>query len=199
MSTFLLYIQRNYAAELSTGQVKFGTQSLLTTSGNIQSAHPLTFGGDPFTVSCWAQYSKAGFLFRALGTTKSFGFKLNDLTNKDIEFYTGTTAANTAQTATGGRTSTGVRLDTNTWCHFEVAYNGAGNLKAFMNGHAYWNLSQTVAREPRRIILGELGGYIDEFRILDGVCEHTAAFTRPSDKYSFDDYPDNTLVLLHFE
>lgn len=193
----------NYAAELSTVQVKFGTQSLLTTSGNIQSAHPLTFGGDPFTVSFWARPTSleaTHYLFRALGTSRSFGFGSNS-TPLGEKFMTGTTSVTTTYKIVGAAASTEIYCTqaTGAWQHYEIDYNGSGNVKAFFNGTLKWNISLTIAREPRRIIFGRLAGCIDECRILDGVCEHTAAFTRPSDKYSFDDYPDNTLVLLHFE
>ena len=189
---------RNYAAALSADQVKFGTQSLLTTSGTIQSAHPLTFGDDPFTVSCWAYLGTAsdtGWIFRAYGTQASFGFyrgKTNNVTDWWIKPYGGTTAL----AALG---STYKSITRNKWYHFELTYNGNGSVKFFLNGALMYTWSKTINREARRIIWGYQAGYIDECRILDGICEHTAAFTRPSDKYSFDDYPDNTLVLLHFE
>lgn len=192
-------------AYLSADEAKFGTRSLCTTGQTLQTAAPITFGGDPFTISLWAKkYNLAGSqtynILRVLGQTRSFGFQLKTSGQPNLDVVYGTNSVSSSyMRLTVNYTATG-------WVNFEFCYDGAGKLycfwngsKATLNGGGDNPLSMTIAREPRRIILGGFAGYVDELRIIDGVCEHTAAFTPPSTGYSLSDYPNNTAALLHFE
>lgn len=177
-------------AALSTAQKKFGTQSLRVTSSTMSnSVSPLYFGGDPFTISCWVypvSPDSGQFIFRALGSSSSFG--IGYISTNNCHLYTGTTAASTKVGAQFG-------MAAGSWKHLEVCYN-SGTVYVFFGGVAISPISFTVGRAVRRIWFGPFDGYIDEFRILDGTCAHTAAFTPPTTAYSVG---STTLSLLHFE
>lgn len=199
----LWVVPTNNKAFITPAGKKFGTRSLSfdSASAQLQTATPLIFGGDPFTISCWAKYSSTGYFFRALGMAFSCGFsfeKVNPSYNF-LRFYTGTTSASAAQIPIGAGAAGLDDQTANVWRHYEIAYNGSKGLYVFVNGSKIWQISKTVDREPRKIIFGGTSGYIDEFRILDGICEHTAKFTVPTTAYKCSDYPDNTLSLMHFE
>lgn len=188
-------------AYLSAADAKFGTKSLCTTGQTLQTAAPITFGGDPFTISFWAKKSTSSTsqtfnVLRALGHARSFGLQIQPY----LDVVYGTTSVSSSYLRIA------VNYPTTSWVNYEFCYDGAGKLYCFWNGSKSTlngggdnPISMTIAREPRRIILGAFAGYFDELRIIDGVCEHTAAFTPPSTGYSLSDYPNNTAALLHFE
>ena len=190
---------------ISPEQPKFGTKSLaLNASSALQTAAPLTFGGDPFTISFWVKATTMGttgathYFFRALGTSNSFGITISGNSPPGVRFCTGTTSLSTEQFNIINKTKI-CTSTTGTWQNYEIGYNGSSNVKVFFNGTLYWNVSLTVDREPRRLMLGGFDGYLDSFRILDGVCAHSAAFSVPTDAYKLSQYPNNTLSLMNFE
>lgn len=182
-------------ASVLPARYKFGSSSLrLYSTANLQTTHSLVFGDDPFTVSFWVYMSSfviSQNIFRALGTKGSFGFV--NSTNSKVNatyFQYGTTSASTKvgslvanYNIVGG------------WKHVEFCYK-SGNLYCFFNGTLEATASKTFTREARRIIFGACNCYIDEFRILDGVCAHTGAFSVPTSPYELT---EKTISLLHFE
>lgn len=180
-------------AKTSTAQKKFGAKSLRCTSEkSVYSSDFLVFGGNPFTINFWF-YNPAVvyemYLFRALGTSMSFGLYWGPSGANWIYFYTGTTSPTT---------NSGIIAKPNTskWHHIEIGYN-SGKLYCFLNGNSFstFPVSITVPREPRRIFFGPFNAYIDEFRIRDGTCAHTANFSVPASAYS---KTADTIALLHF-
>lgn len=184
-------------ASVLPAQYKFGSSALSLNSGkNLQTTHSLVFGDDPFTVSFWVYMSSfviSQNIFRALGTKGSFGFINSSASLKEIWFRIGTTAANSAAGSNPYVASTTL---VGKWVHVEFAYNGSGKLYQFVGGKLIATASKTFNREARRIIFGGFAGYIDEFRILDGVCAHTGAFSVPTSPYELT---EKTISLLHFE
>lgn len=184
-------------AKTSTAQKKFGAKSLgCTSEKSVFSSDYLVFGGDPFTINFWFYYPAVvydKYLFRALGTSRSFGLYWGPSGgNVDvIYFYTGTTSLTTASAGTT------TKPNTSKWNHIEIGYN-SGKLYCFLNGNNFFSIfpaSITVPREPRRIYFGPFNAYIDEFRIRDGTCAHTANFSVPASAYG---KTADTIALLHF-
>lgn len=185
----------NGGARRSSTQKKFGTYSLYVGTSNLYT--DVVFGGQPFTISFWAYFNSVLYdthMFRAIGLNRSFAYYFSPLGSSFYAVYTGTTSPTTHQLSA-------VRPDTKTWHHFELDYNGS-TMYSFCDGAkmtSTYSFSITVPREVRRIYLGSFAGYVDSFRILDGKCLHTAAFTAPSSAYKFESYPDETISLLNFE
>lgn len=181
-------------AQTSTAQKKFGAKSLRCTSEkSVNSSDYLVFGDDPFTISFWF-YNPAvvneKYLFRALGTSRSFGLYWGPSNDNVLSLYTGTTSLTSSSYLAN-------KPNTSKWHHIEIGYN-SGKLYSFLNGKDLYTspLSITVPREPRRIYFGPFNAYIDEFRIRDGTCAHTANFSVPASAYS---KTADTIALLHFE
>ena len=183
----------------STAQKKFGTKSLRCTSEkSVFSSDYIEFGGDPFTINFWlrtdSSIASGAWIFRAIGTKRSFGLKMKDTTT--LQLYYGTTSASTEVTVTGYYRP----LSQATWRHVEIDYK-SGTVYFFVGGDNLYggvarSTSLTVAREARRISFGPAACYIDEFRLVDGRCVHTANFTAPSAAYN---KTADTKALLHFE
>lgn len=191
-------------AFITPAQAKFGTRSLSfdSASATLQTATPLTFGGDPFEITFWLYIGAVlGNFFRALGTTKSFGL------SRELVAGVGEADARSSLFFKSGTTSLSINSSTprwtyganNKWTLIKLEYDGSNSLKIYQNNSLKKTVSITVPREPRRIIFGGCGGYIDEFRILDGIYEHTANCAVPTTAYKCSDYPNNTISLMHFE
>ena len=180
----------NNGATTSTAQGKWGTKSLRCTSKkSVFSQDYIEFGGNPFTIAFWVRLDSSvaenAWIFRAIGTKRSFGIQ-KVTASSNIAFAYGTTSATTQENC-GGYTAA-------TWLHIEIGYSG-GTLYYFLDGSFRGWTSLTVAREARRLYFGPAACYIDEFRLVDGRCFHTSKFTPPTSAYPKT--ADNK-VLLHF-
>lgn len=194
---------------ISDEQSKFGSTSLQlgTSRTTCSTTQTLTFGGDPFTVSFWAYFTgtpSTNPIFRANGVSRSFGLYYKRGSDNSgyssytvfcVDLYSGTTSPASIYKTENLADANAVKVTRNAWHHFELDYNGT-SLRYFYDGTLKRNYTVNIPREGRKIYLGAFGGYIDELRILDGVCEHTAAFTPPTEPYERD---ENTIALLHFE
>ena len=108
-------------ANLSTAQKKFGTSSLRI-DGNSISTVGIEFGGDPFTISFWCRSDSAipsggAYVFRAMGTSRSFCVRASNLSGTAFAYFNfgyGTTAANSTMI-----TNVTTSMRANTWHHLE--------------------------------------------------------------------------------
>ena len=163
-----------------------GGKVLYLEEKNLQTAAPVTFGGDPFTIKFWMRRGSLATnttynVFRALGQTSSFGLQIKTEDTTSIVLLraaTGTTSLTaTPLYLTNTYTSTG-------WRTFEFDYDGAGKMKCLFNGSAskYSGsnpFSLTIAREPRRLFFGAFPGYVDDFELVDnGVVKSALNFER---------------------
>lgn len=180
---------------------KFGGKcAYVAPDNNIATAEPVTFGGDPFTFQFWMYYTQP-FETKVL---MNFGdFRVATYQERAGEYqYAGLIIANSSNAKLAWFVQTyAARINNadsyqNKVVHFEIGYSG-GTMYLFANGTRQGTLARTITRLPRNIKFG--GGqacYIDEFRILDGVCVHTANFTPPTAQYNVT---DKTVALLHFD
>ena len=146
-----------------------GGKVLSLDESNLQTAAPVTFGGDPFTISLWAYINSndSGNVFRALGTTCSFGLVCYKYTTSVVAYcvdlYGGTTSCSKIWST--GRPDNAT--SNKNWNHFELDYDGVGSLKYFLNGNLKRTWSKTIAREPRRLFFGAFASYVDDFELVD--------------------------------
>ncbi len=151
-----------------------GGKVLYLEGKNLQTAAPVTFGGDPFTINFSLRRGSlvSGTtynVFRALGQKSSFGLQVKTVGSAStvyLQVATGTTSL----------TTTPLKLINNytstNWQTFEFNYDGAGKLTCKLNGSAssYSGsnpISLTIAREPRRLIFGAFLGFVDGFELND--------------------------------
>ena len=166
-----------------------GGKVLYLEGTNLQTAAPVTFGGDPFTINF--SFRRSGSLasnttyniFRALGQTRSFGLQIKTTGTASIVFLQ-------VSRGTTSLTTNGLELVNNYtskgWQTFEFDYDGAGKLTCKFNGSAskYSGtdgnpISLTIAREPRRLFFGAFPGYVDDFELVDnGVVKSALNFER---------------------
>lgn len=161
-----------------------GEKVLSLAGTNLQTAAPVEFGGDPFTIKFFLR--KGGLpinttynVFGAYGQTSSFGVRVVTTANTsviNVNVATGTTSLTATPLALiNNYTSTD-------WRTFEFDYNGAGKLTCKFNDVAskYSGsnpISLTIAREPRRLIFGAFAGYVDDFELNDnGVIKSKLGF-----------------------
>ena len=146
-------------ANVTDDTTAHGGKVLSLAGTNLQTAAPIEFGGDPFTISFYAYVAanKNSTVFRALGQTSSFGLYSNDSNYWGI--YYGTTAINnyTAVTLSGL---------TGAWKLIKFSY-ASGKLNLSVSGNSTKTHSMTIAREPRRLFFGAFTGYIDDFELVD--------------------------------
>lgn len=185
---------------VSTANAKFG-KALQCSGGNyIQSKENILLGGRDFTVSCWLRYINANSYQNVL----TFGNKFSIASNK-YEWANGAYDAglvvhnpgNSYQVVANiSHTNTKSTADnlSGTLFHFEMSYKN-GTCYFFVNGALRTSKSYTIAQSTGKITLGGATCSISDFRLLDGVCLHTAAFTPPTTKSTLT---DNTVSLLQF-
>ena len=151
-----------------------GGKVLALAGTNLQTAAPVEFGGDPFTIKFFLRKGSLATnttynVFYALGQTRSFGVQVVTSANTsviNVNVATGTTSLTATPLAL---TNTYTSTD---WRTFEFDYNGAGKLTCKFNGSAssYSGsnpISLTVAREPRRLVFGAFPGFVDDFELVD--------------------------------
>lgn len=198
-------------AKISTINSKFGGSSLLFdgtgdwvgTNATTNTA-AMDLIGNSFTIECWIYLNISKSLGHRIFSTGAGAvgwgsiaslhtlFQVQDATNKlSLQLSNNTTTAiNTLTTAT---------VPITTWTHIAAVYDGANNVKIFINGVLE---SFTIATPVRPMFppyvsiataLGEAGGSgtalngsIDDLRITKGVARYTANFT-PSTT-PFQDY-----------
>ena len=81
--------------------------------------------------------------------------------------------------------------------HFEFCYDGTNTIYCFLNGALKKTYQFFFPRKAWEMQLGgSIGCFFNEFRVLDGVCEHTSAFTKPTAPYTLT---NQTVSLVHFD
>ena len=158
-------------------------------NNKLVSKEYLTFGGTPFTIDFWVYGASA------VGT-----FSIFSAGELAVKFYRYSNGSGGFQiTINSDYRNFTTNYNVNNWCHFEIAYNGAGNLRFFWAGVLQGGaaINWTIARGGRIITLGGLACAFRNFRVIDGVCLHTANFTPPSWSSDYE-LTNETISLLNF-
>lgn len=140
----------------------------------------ITLGNNPFTIQFWAYLNSVD---------DHTYFSLNG-----AFFLQGYTNSVALESSSGNLINLGNCAGK--VANFEVGYK-SGKIYGFVNGSLIGYQNLTVSRAVRALIFGgDAPFYIDELRIIDGRCLHTANFTKPSTPYGLT---DDTVTLMHFE
>ena len=157
------------------------------------------FTGD-FTIDFWVKWNSLGSTFEYLVSQHVDG-------NNRWELYTRTHAPWLAFNLVSGGTTLvnfstrGFTPSTGTWYHVALVRSD-NNWYIFVGGTQYGTTSNSssFANLSTSLLIGEqagaqfLDGWLDEFRISNGIARWTSSFTPPTTEYSSDGY---TVLLLH--
>ena len=183
-------------AQISTAQSKFGGASL-TLNGStdwISTADlaDFRFAGD-FTIEYFFYFSavtgayQSAFAKRA-NSTSAYGTQMViDPNSGSIQVVGSNTGSSWGLNLTGPAPSPGA------WHHFALV-RSTGTITAYLDGTSFGSttMSGTMYDDGSALVIGAgaadgsqaWGGYIDEFRITNGVAVYTASFTPPSSPLS---------------
>jgi len=188
-SSYATTITAFSGAAISTAQSEFGGASgLFVLANNDYISAPTSaqfqFAGD-FTVECWIRPTALGVaaggfgkvIFDTRASGSSSGGVVVYIDNGLLNYYTA--ATNTAGT---------VALVANTWIHVALTRSGTaikmwqGGVQAGANRTVTANLSDGLFAAAREAAVAGsyFDGYIDEFRVTNGVARYTATFTPPT-------------------
>ena len=200
----------NGNSQISTAQSKFGGASILFDGTGDYLSSPSTsnfaFGTGDFTIECWA-YKNSGTNNGILHLSSTAGgLQANSSTNLAIALFstgTGTFYANNTSYNTSAFTNT-----TNTWNHYAIV-RSSGVTKLYFNGNLVTDIGTSGAITDTTNYTGTYlaiggyystsylwNGYIDEFRITNGVARYTSNFTPPTTQFldSAGDANSNVVV-----
>jgi hypothetical protein len=189
-------------AQISTAQAKFGGASmLLDGSGDyLSKAYDTDFDFTAdFTIDCWIRTSTDSKMIWNKGTSTGALVLCIGATS----FVSGVTANKFGVWLSGGTTVSGTTTVTDgAWHHVAVSRSGStvrvfvdGALEASGSVGASLNANATAYIGSYTGSADYFNGYIDEFRVTNGVARWTTAFTPPTSAYSSSTTVDNmTLV-----
>ena len=197
------------AAQVDTVQSKFGTGSMLLTSGSTDGIDTpdhadWTFGASDFTIEAQIRFSSVPT------NTKILMCHRSDPTNRGWDFaYNGSAEPDRLvfEYSTDGSAVTTVGRDwaasANTWYHIAVCRDG-NNLRLFVDGTQIGATADvtgiTIFNSTEILAIGNMvgigdtiDGWLDEIRI-SSTARYTANFTAPTSEFVGD---ANTILLVH--
>jgi hypothetical protein len=196
---------------------RFGNSSMYFNGSafiNTPSSTLYAFGSNNFTIEFWLYLTATPSGQTAIVGNSSGTYTTNSWA---IVYYnTGTKIAflTNNQSSVYGQTATSPSL--NTWIHYAFVRNGNsllcfqnGNMTSYNSYFATTNISLDAgAGTAYPIYIGtdntagatKLTGYIDEFRITNGIARYTANFASPSTPFQpYISYIIPNTLLLHFD
>lgn len=170
-------------ATISTTQAKFAQSLRLgSTSDYVQSssANTVQASSASWTIDVWVWVDNASLMLRAC-------------MDSDQHWQWLASGGTWYFAPQGSGVSTGVSVSANTWTHLKACCDGT-TIYLFVNGTAAGTTSAVnmggasntwcVGKIPGSGIVSSTTGYVDEFRVVFGVCENTSGFTPPAAPYS---------------
>jgi hypothetical protein len=173
-------------AQVSTSVYKYGTGSLsFGTSANYlyipptQTSQKISSSA-PWTVENWLYYSSTPgttIIWGTCGTSNANGWQF---------FYDGAGTLYFQQSGSGSNNTTASwSPTTNTWYYMTVTWDGT-TIRIFINGTIVATNTVLPTQNFQGWNIGGrsdnygIGGYIDDFRVTNGVARYTANFTPPT-------------------
>ena len=171
-------------AQISTSVVKYGTGSLAFDGTGDWLTVPYgptqNFGTGAFTIEMWAYLNSLSASYYVPAGTWGSGtsdeWLIQIQNNGNIRFLT-----------TSGSTFYSASITTATWYHIAVVRNGS-TVTIYVNGTSVgsYTCTNSLGSTAKTLYIGtqagtwDWNGYIDDFRITNGVARYTANFTPPT-------------------
>ena len=183
---------------------KFGSSLYCDGTSWLYNSEPIELGGQDFTVDFWAYPTSTAndhrrvVDFQRSGNTFTDGFMIQV---HNGGFWTQGVIPEISITPAE------VESVLNQWTHLAFVYqHDITTFKVFFNGVCTYSNDSVTFDRSRPFTNAFIGGsvytnstkfigYLDEFRISDGVARWTSDFTPPTSEYSLDSY---TISLLHW-
>ena len=168
----------------SSDQKHFGDYSAYCYNYSLNSSDTLYLGGQDFTVDFWAYVTNTGVGFdtgrseavELLGIYSDSGDAGTFLTINPQSGRFWCNGSATSATYTG--------YAKNQWNHYAACYNHEqAKLTVYFNGVAIGNYTGTIERKAVTISSMRTYHYLDELRILNGICAWNEDFTPPTQPY----------------
>ena len=153
-------------------------------SGSYLINNSVTVGGKDFTINGWC------YVNSSTGTwSRVFEITQTDAHDAGV-LYFGRYTSNSQFIIAPNNAKTPFAWTVNQWIHFEVVHQySSSTTKVYINGTlAVTKTGQAMTRVARKLRIGKSSwssdgafiGYIDDFKVYDGVALHTANFTPPA-------------------
>lgn len=201
---------------ISTANAKFRYAAQFANNQGIYITPAQTFGGADFTIDLWCYMDSTTpnfglfLLCTSDGTEGNAGYKdcilLGRNDSEDALMISVCDENGDALLENKHQEISPAVSMLGTFRHYEIDYKvAAQTIYLFVDGVLKYSKSGVnVRRTERAVILGlnnigraySLIGSISEFRLQDGICQHTTDFTPPNTPYEVDEY---TLSLMHFD
>lgn len=187
-----------YNAVTKTGTKKFGSASGYFDGSedylSVADHDDFDFGTGDFTIDMWIYPNSVGnqnFIDHGYYTTgKDGNYTVNIYANGDLSIWSYDGKANTEYV----QTAEGV-ITTGSWQHIAVVREGTGTdqTKIYVDGTAMVSgtISKSLGNNDATFYIGGysdwasrwFGGFIDEFRVSNGIARWTENFTPPTSAY----------------
>lgn len=196
----------NGNAKISTAQSKFGgAAAFFDGSGDYLSAPSanFTFAGD-FTVEAWVYITSVGGYHTLIEGRASAIYANYTIGLMNVG---GTLRLDSVNAGGAGTrfTASSTSVPLNTWTHVALVRSD-GKIRGFINGvqdTTLVNYSGSYTPASSSVRIGAIVdpqyfyGYIDEFRVTNGVARYSSSFTPPSSTFA-DSTLDSTRIHLQF-
>lgn len=165
------------------GNIKTSYKSLYLNGSSYLQINNITLGGQDFTIDGWT------FINSTTGTNYSCVFAICTVAaQSEGSIFLTYTGNNNAWIRFNG-TGFNVKITLDNWFHFTFIYKHGSNFaEVYIDGTKVYSLTTVINRQQYSLVrLGHsswsgesyLVGYIDEFRISDGIARWTTDFTTP--------------------
>jgi hypothetical protein len=190
--------------QISTTQSKWGGSSIFMDGTDdfllVKPTPLLEFGSGNFTIEFWwypTSTSRQGLYHGSYGTDWSIGIDYNGNGNNKIGIWASSNGSswNLINADPGGNGIGTTTVPQNAWNHIAYVRNGT-TWMLFVNGNRDLNLTGISGSIVNRATsqkavgcwwstssMGELTGYINDFRITNGYARYTANFTPPTSAF----------------
>lgn len=170
-------------AQISTSVYKYGTGSMYFDGSSYltgKSSTNFSFTGD-FTIECWV------YLTTASGTKTIFTNRSSYANPTGLAWVTQSgSAALSIYTNSGFSAASSTAITTNTWTHVALTRSGS-TITQWLNGVSVANVTNSSSFTDALCYIGANNsaaeywpGYIDDFRITNGIARYSNTFTVPT-------------------
>jgi hypothetical protein len=176
-------ITNNGSVTTNTAIKKYGTGSIYFSGTNTLSAGSIVLGTNNFTIEFWFNQTSQMPYSHLFTTTASYG------TANGLRVTTGGSNL-TVFSASTALIQPAITISNGSWYHFALVRNGT-TLTLYQNGVSLGSTTTSISFVSDTFMVGgdtsyPYNGYIDDFRVTNGIARYTQNFTPPTYQLSTD-------------